>query len=398
MADQLQDIVQRMVAAGESEENIASVIQHYKPTQAQPAAAPPKEPGMVDRMLADNPALPPMLRGTQGVLRTAKANPVQAGAMVGGALATGGASIPAQLGLAALGAAGGAGYGMLAKGAATGDFGTPAGNAATMAGEGAAAATGQGVGAGIAGALKTGGKLVYKTALRPSASLQREFGDVAETGLREGAVVGQRGVSSTTNKLGANGAKTRAMIADAEAAGASPVSTREVADAFGDVFKEGRAQAQLGKVDHRPDVLRRLQTFNQRNPNGIPLSKAQELKGTAQDLASRAYRAEDFGHPITDLSAASDKAMASGLRQGIEKRVPGVAAVNKNSQEQIGLLRALEDATRRNVGIGGLRAMLGDFTPAAASIGGIGMNRAAKAPLPASFRTALISALGGGEN
>jgi len=77
--------------------------------------------------------------------------------------------------------------------------------------------------------------------------------------------------------------------------------------------------------------------------------------------------------------------------------VPGVADVNKHTQELIGLTRALEDATRRNVpGVGSLRTLLGDFAPSMASRGGIALDRAGGLPLPASMRTAaLLAALAG---
>ena len=333
-----------------------------------------------------------------GAGKAALDNPVQAGAMLGGLAAapfTGGASILA----AGAGAAGGAGLGSIVNAIRGGENGpsTAGGVLKTMAGQGAAGAAGQGLGVGASKLLKAGGKLVYKTALRPSATLQREFGDVSKTGLRGGVPVSEGGVGKAVGKITQSSGRAKQMIADAEAGGASPLQPKEVATAFGDVFKQGRNQAALGRPDPRPAVMQRLQTFGQRNPNGIPLSRAQELKTEAQDLASKAYRAEDLGHPITDLSAASDKAMATGLREGIEKRVPGVADVNKHTQELIGLTRALEDATRRNVpGVGSLRTLLGDFAPSMASRGGIALDRAGGLPLPASMRTAaLLAALAG---
>jgi hypothetical protein len=201
--------------------------------------------------------------------------------------------------------------------------------------------------------------------------------------------------------LSRNSAAVDQLIQDAQAAGASPITTREVAGEFGDVFTQGRKQAQLGRSDPRPAVVGRLRAFDAKNPAGISLPRAQELKGEAQDLATRAYRAADLGHPVTDLSAASDEAMARGLRKGIETRVPKVGPVNAESQELIGLLRAIEDATRRNVpGVGSLRTLLGDFAPSMASRGGIALERTGRSgvmpAVPAAFKTALLAALGQG--
>lgn len=343
----------------------------------------------------------PMLKMARGapaseLWQRTKDNPAKFGAQVGAGLLGGGAP-RAIVGMlrAALGGAGGAGFGIAADAARRGPSPTMGDDAKTMARDGGLAALGEGVGRGVMAVAKAGGKLLYRTALRPSMGLQREFGDVAETGLREGAPVSDAGLARTGDELSLSADKVKRLIADAEAAGAPPVTTREVASEFGDVFQQGRRQAQLGKPDPRPPVVGRLRAFDARNPNGIPLTRAQELKGEAQDLASRAYRAEDLGNPINDLSAASDKAMARGLRQGIETRVPEVGPLNQRSQELIGLERALEDATRRNVpGVGSVRTLLGDFAPNVASRAGIGFDRAGKVPFHDAFRTALLALLG----
>jgi hypothetical protein len=192
--------------------------------------------------------------------------------------------------------------------------------------------------------------------------------------------------------------KAKDMIAAAEAAGAPPIDPKEVAREFKDVFQQGKNQFQLGrKVDPRLEEIERLKNFAARNPNGIPLLRGQVLKQEAQDAASKAYRAQELGHPITDLTAAGDKAQARGFRKAIEARVPGVDAVNARSQQLIGLARTLEDANRRNVpGVGSLRSLLGDFVPSVSSRAGIVLDRTGRSSLtPASFRTALIAALGG---
>ena len=102
---------------------------------------------------------------------------------------------------------------------------------------------------------------------------------------------------------------------------------------------------------------------------------------------------------MTDLTAEADKAMARGLRGGIEARVPGVKAVNADSQELIGLSRALEDASFRNVpGVGLVRTMLGNFAPGAASGVGIAADRTARFPFNDAMKTALIAILSGAGN
>jgi hypothetical protein len=160
--------------------------------KAGPAPAAPK-PGYLDGqgMFGETNILGPLVK----VAKAAWNHPVQTGAIAGGALgaaATAPVSIPAALVAAAgagLGAAGGAGLGSILNAVRGGEHGptTASGVGKTMAMEGAAGALGEGAGQGAAKILKVGGKFVYKTALRPSMNLQREFGDVADVGLREAA-------------------------------------------------------------------------------------------------------------------------------------------------------------------------------------------------------------------
>lgn len=354
-------------------------------------AQPEEPPSVADRLLEDNAALPPMIRGAQALLRTAKAHPVQAGATAAGIAATplsGGMSLlPA---LATTGAAGavGAGAGQLLAGE------TP--DPATMATEGLLSAGGEGIARGAMAVARPIAKLIYKAALRPSMGLQREFGDVAATGLREGANVSERGANAVSGRLRALSGQADTMIADAEAAGAPRIPTSEVTPEFTPVLEQAERQLDLGRPDPRGDVWERVMAFNRRHPSGINLTRAQPLKGEAQDLASRAYRAADRGGPMTDLAAEGDKAMARGLRGAIEARVPGVAKVNAESQDLIGLMRALEDASRRNVpGVGSVRTLLGDFMPAASSRGAIALDRLGRSNVTSpAFRSALLAMLG----
>jgi len=323
-------------------------------------------------------------RFTSG-LKRAVHNP-SVGAGLAGVMAapfTAGMSVPAAM--AAMGAAG-----------AGGSVLTGARDVPTIATEGALSAAGEGLGRGVGAVAQKAGRLIYRAALRPAQAIQREFPGVVDTAMREGATVGESGAKRISGKLTASTDQAKQMVADAHAAGASPITTKEVAREFGDVFKQGRQQAQLGRPDPRPAVLQRLKAFDARHPAGINLDVAQPLKGEAQDLASRAYRAQDLGHPITDLSAASDEAMARGLRKGIEARVPGIDKVNSHTQELIGVNRALEEALRRNVSpIGGPRALLGDFVPAASSTVGLGLDRLGRSKISsAAMRTALLAALG----
>lgn len=398
MPQDLHTIVQRMVEAGEPEENIALVIQHYQPP---PATAPAKTPSLADAVLADNPMMGLPTRAIQGLLRMVKANPVESAATAGALLAapaTGGASILGGMAGAGLGAAGGAGLAIAGRQLATGRPESGIETAKTMATQGAVNAAGEGVGRGIASAANVVVPKVLKGILRPYKNVQQEFGDVVGVMRRERIPVGKSDVAGA--RMGESAKQASQMIADAEAAGAAPIRPREVTKKLGDVRDVTTQRARLGKPDETGEVAARARSFQQKNKGGIPLTEAQSLKQAAQKEASTVFRAIDRGNVVKDTGALMDKAIAQGLREGIEARVPAVRGVNARTQELMGLERALSDAEARSGGVVGMNPAnwLSGIAP------GMGSNltfaadataQAQQAPLARLLRQALLSALAG---
>jgi hypothetical protein len=441
--DQRALLVRKMVAEGTSDNDIRATLKAYDARTPRRAPKAAEGSSFLDSALEDNAALPPLARAGQFVARMVKQHPVQAGAMAGSALATGGASIPAQLGLAALGAAGGAGYGLLTKGATTGDFGTPGGNAATMAQEGAAGAAGEGAGQLASKALAKGAYRIYRGVLRPSAPLQREFGDVAATGIREGIPVSDSGAKTATSRIEDLAGQVRGRLAakDAErpvvagylqpaqsvSLGKAPIhptmpELRDprsagvlLRDAPADVYDGAAAHgnmiapqeiAQRGLSGARADVADRAlagdaldqigaleQRFLTQRNQPFTLQETQRLKQAEQGLADTAYRAEQNGGPVNGVDARFHQGVARGAREAIEQRVPDVAPLNQRTQGLIGLRNALDNATRRNVSIG-IKSLIGDTTPGLISGAAIGADRAA--PMATPLIRALLAAIGGG--
>lgn len=88
MPDQLQPIVQKMIDAGESEENIATVIQHFKggpPPTTTAASASDMLTGQVGREtnLSDSPAEPNVMRDNLGGMLEGMAHPQSASDLAG---------------------------------------------------------------------------------------------------------------------------------------------------------------------------------------------------------------------------------------------------------------------------------------------------------------------------
>lgn len=357
--------------------------------------APTPTPSLTDRFLADNPALPGPVRALQGVLRLAKAHPVTAGALAGGAAVapfTGGLSIPAAMAVSGAGSGIGGGLAGLLDGQSL--------TAAAKAGgeEALLGAAGEGVGQVGGRVLAKAAKGVYRGILRPSLPLQREFGRdaILDTAMAARLPVSDAGAEQAAAQMAASARDARGRVSAAQAAGAGAIPAEDVAETMRPVLGQAAARVQLGLPDEAPALQARIHAFVAQHPNGLTLEQAQALKEDAQDLASRAYRAEDRGGTLTDLGTAATQAQAKGLRQAIEARVPEVGPANARTQDLIGVTRALEDAGRRNLpAIGVLRELTGSAAPGLVSSAAIRARELAQSPWwPDAVRSALLAALG----
>jgi hypothetical protein len=316
-----------------------------------------------------------------------------------------------------------------------------------MASQGIQNAAGEGIGQVGSRALQAGGKLLYKAALRPSMALQRDFGDIAATGLKEGAPVSEAGLTTVDASRAASAKQAADLLAakdaerplvkgylpaaegvelgtppihptmpelrDPRSAGVlrgrvmpSPAGTGAYPQQIGaqEVLDRGlpgmRAKsADMPFPEDASNALQSLeQQFTSQRPNAMSLTEANRLKGEAQDLADTAYRAADAGNPVNSTNAAFNKGIATGTRQAIESRAPDVGPINAKTQDLIGLQRALENANMRNVSGIGLspRAFLGDFMPNVSSRMGIGANTVGQSGvLSPTLKAAIIALLTG---
>jgi hypothetical protein len=364
MADQLREIVANMVAAGESEENIAAVIQRLS---AEP------EPDGVPR----------------GEIGTGRVQDRQSYK-----------ELEAE------------GFGPLLTGAADGG----------LAGAGVLKVGGEALGLGQKVARR-----IYSGLLKPKQGLKDSFGgaqEIAGTLLNERAPITRGGLAKVTSRLGQSRGQAMDLVKAAEQQGTQGVIPKDVIGEFGDVVGQLRKRVDIGQANELPKVGARgkaiLKTAG-RSGGDIPLTRAQALKETAQDASSGAYRAMERGAQ-KQLSADDllDTATARGLRAGIERKVPGVKVQNQRSQALIGGKNALEDALERDantLGVGGAKDTLAMFagggayaagagpaaiplavgtrlmtTPSTGSMGAILLNEASKSGiLDAATRAALIS-------
>jgi hypothetical protein len=365
MSDQLHGIVGRMVAAGESEADIAAVIQQLSAKSAEPKLGP------AEQMVVDHAR-------SRGEEASESERQFYRNVGDGSGLIGGGVKVVGQKAL--------------------------------------------GLGEKVA-------RRIYSGLMKPKQGLKDSFGgaqEIAGTLLNERAPITQGGLAKVTSRLGQSRDKAMGMVKAAEAGGTQGVVPKDVISEFGPVVSELRKRAdigqgnQLGQVGQRGKAI--LNTAGGRGGD-IPLTRAQSLKETAQDAASGAYRAKDRGLQ-KQLSADDllDESVAKGLRKGIERKVPGVGPQNQRSQALIGGKNALEDALEResnNLGLGGAKdaiAMMAGggayaagagpmalplavgtrlmTTPSTGSMAAIALNEASKkGVLDAATRAAILATL-----
>lgn len=274
---------------------------------------------------------------------------------------------------------------------------------------------------------------LYGGLLKPKQALKDSFGDarqIAGTLLDERAPISRGGVEKMTGRLADSRNTAMGMVKSAEDAGTQGVIAKDVLSEFAPVVKELRKRVDIGQASELGRVGqrgKRILATTARTGGDIPLTKAQALKETAQDASRGAYRAMERGGQ-KQLSADDllDTSVARGLKQGIERKVPGVQAQNARTQTLIGGKEALADAVEREAnnnmiggmrdigalvaGIGGtaaggpvmgaagagiLRAMA---TPSVGSRVAIGINEASKLGLDDAVQRALLVAMSQGSH
>lgn len=236
---------------------------------------------------------------------------------------------------------------------------------------------------------------LYSGLLKPAKAVKDSFGGaraVAETLLNERAPITPGGVTKVTARLKGSRDTAMGMVKAAENAGTQGVVPKDVLGEFGSVVGELRKRADIGQTNELGRVGARgraiLKTTGGRGGD-VPLTRAQALKETAQDASSGAYRAMDRGTQ-KQLSADDllDTAVARGLKEGIERKVPGVKAQNATTQRLLGGTRALEDAVEREAN----NNMLGGGRDWAA-LGAAGVGTAVGGPTLGAAGGAMMRAL-----
>jgi hypothetical protein len=382
VADQkLQQIVERMVTAGESEADIASVIQHYKvQAPAQPEGK--SVSGFIGNAISSTGKL---LKDTvTGAADLGKFAVTESGLLGGGAQALqrtriGEAMLDAPQIAKAAGGAVKDRYGSLGKAGET-LYNDPAGVAADLSavltggaaaasrapriagvlGKAAAATNPMQVMKPIAKAAEYGAAGAIRPMLAPPTALvrqQRAPLEIERTALRQGAVT-ERGAGK---KLKTATAKTDEAAARATASGAK--SSRDDMTQFPKTLKE------IEDVTPNIKELDDLAAFEMDAKASLPKELTPDellRKRRAQDRAvDKSYRAEEKGGYIRGVKDKGQKEIADNMRTEFRNVVPD-AAESDDLARRLGMVRgSLENANTRpkSIPMGG--ALFGMGTGAA---------------------------------
>jgi hypothetical protein len=290
--DQLTAIVGRMVAAGESEENIAAVIRQMSTPAVSHEAEPRTTTDLVEQALRS--------KGVEMSPESRQMNERMAeGAMGGGVTSA-------------------------APGAATGGVKV----------------------------LQGLGKRLYSGLLKPSKAVKQEFGDVVPGLLEKRRLITRGGAEAAEGAVEQSAKVADDMIANAPKP--SPgVSARRVVQEFRPVKDAVQARVDAGvspasELSKVTDRAKRIRGTARQSGGRIDPQRAQTLKRTSQDAAQGAYRQMERGNAkMLGTDDLLDAATARGFKGGLEDIVPGIGAQNQATQRLIGESRALTDAVGR---------------------------------------------------
>lgn len=356
MPDQLQGIVERMIAGGESEADIAAVIQHYTPPPAKAAPEGRSLGGFLEnvatsggRFLKDTASglgdLAVLAKdAVQSQVDPAKRNEMYAkGAQLvenapriigaaGSALKNrygGMEQILNTLYTDPVGVASDVSSVLLpaSMGAKAGGF---AKTAAALAKASDVTNPMRAIGGVVEPLTHEVGNRIVRGTLRPPAAVREDFGGgrgVADAVLKDRVY----SEASAGRKLDRSVTKADTMLADAQQAGTPGVARSKVARAvIGEPRDTAKLRTRLGVTDQSGELMDTAKAIIRKNPKDIPLTEAQTLKREAQALAYEA------GTDNQTVKKAAEIAKAKALRAGIEERVPAVGPVNEQSQRLLG--------------------------------------------------------------
>lgn len=329
MPDQLQSIVQRMIDAGEPEENIATVIQHFKTAAPEPAKQAPHGGGIVDAL--------PTIAGT-------------AMSMAGGSKVS-----PVGMALGALGGAAGEGARQVIR-SVQGQWDqvpeTISGRLRMMGTEGLTQGALEGVGRAAGAVVTPVAKAAYGLALRPAKALQKAYGlrNIVEQGFADRVLPNAIGESRAGRVVGeSKNAATKIAADSPQTFDLQRVLQKAIDDQGTRAGVELKTAGIAPPTDKVADQIGRVL-----DSNGPTVTAAEllELRRGADAIADPAFKAARMpggaGRVPAGTESSVAKSMATAERQTLNDALGSDwKATNQQTRNRSGVLQATKDAAMR---------------------------------------------------
>ena len=342
--DSRRAIVQRMIDAGESEDNIALVIRSFQPVTSSPR----KPESTLDRMKAGATMglqATGQLEGVRALRNLVRREnwPMLAGGAAG--LATGGLGAVPAMAIAAGAGALGRGAAMMDEASDTGSEPASVGQMAQDIGiEGATQGALEGAGRGIVAGGQKVANVLMRRALGPSKAAGLKYGDLPQQALDRRAMVSERGAEKMQGIREATQARKVNAINTARPVSilTSPIK-RGAADQTIDTAVGQQLAGLRSTMDPSPAVAR----FGGGRP-GISLPESELAKRQLDTVTDAARQATRMGKRPT-LGDAERIALSREILESQDQIVPGMRAMNRDISQAMGL----EQAIRQRVAMPG---------------------------------------------
>lgn len=191
---------------------------------------------------------------------------------------------------------------------------------------------------------------VYTGALKPSRAVRREFPKVSEQLFEQGRGINEKSLDAANDAIDALKTEVDDTILREARKGAPPVDTSDLMMAYQEMmnYADQLVANKSQGASIKKAIQREFEFLRERIGAGIDIVDAQARKRFFQKQADSAYAAVRSGQKSQlgwrDLMNMS---VARELQNAIERRIPQIAGLNRQIQQQIGQSRALSDALGR---------------------------------------------------
>lgn len=275
--------------------------------------------------------------------------------------------------------------------------------------EGALAAAGEGTGRALSGVLRMAGRGMYRAAALPINKFNK-YSDLITEGLDNRVPVSKSGVTKAEGLLQERAATKASALTDADTR--MGFRTKGITADAGMNLQREAAELRKAGLDDPSDMFdARLAAYENANGPGMSASEVEATKRTLDNTTGGAHKKLRMREELTPTERYGVE-MTAAQGRALTDAIPNYKALNKSKMNAEGLRQmiarrvdpngsggnqGLENALTMMGGISAIPARLA-MLPPVMSRGAILTNEASKLPFSAAFRTALLAALGQGQD